>query len=144
MLRKIILFLAAGLLLAAAIAWDYMSKKSFNDQSLAIQISKNIDQELLSLKLEAEKFDKDTLLKWSSLQHSFYLVDNGKITAWSKNDFSSVMSDLEGNFKFRLVQTPRMDLLLYRFPKGSKSLIGVVPLRVGYEIVNRYLTTTWN
>jgi len=144
MLRKIILFLAAGLLLAAAIAWDYMSKKSFNDQSLAIQISKNIDQELLSLKLEAEKFDKDTLLKWSSLQHSFYLVDNGKITAWSKNDFSIVMSDLEGNFKFRLVQTPRMDLLLYRFPKGSKSLIGVVPLRVGYEIVNRYLTTTWN
>jgi len=145
MLRNILLFLAAALLLIMAIAWDYTSKKSFNDQSLAIQVSKNIDQEFLFLKLEAEKLDKDSLsFKWSSLQHSFYLIDNGKVVAWSKNDFSIALSDIEGDFKFKLVQTPRMDLLLYRFPRDSKSLIGIIPLRVGYDIVNRYLTTTWN
>src|SRR5882672_5269978 len=145
MLRKLIPFFAAALLLATAIVWDYSSRKSFNDQSLAIQISKNVDQELTSIDAEVAQLDKDTLhFNWSSLHHSFYLVENGGITAWSKNDFAIGVSDLEGDYKLRLLQTPRMDLLLYRFPKGSKSLVGVIPLRVGYEIVNRYLTTTWN
>ena len=145
MLRKLIPFFAASLFLAIAIRWDYSSRKSFNDQSLAIQISKNIKQELSSLETEAAKFDKDTLhFNWSILQHSFYLVENDGITAWSKNDFSIGIRDLDGDYKLKLLQTPRMDLLLYRFPKGPKSLVGVIPLRIGYEIVNRYLTTTWN
>ena len=145
MLRKLIPFFAATLFLAIAITWDYSNRKSFNDQSLAIQVSRNVHQELTSLETEAVKLDQDTShFNWSSLQHSFYLLENGEITAWSKNDFSIGISDLTGDYKLKLLRTPRMDLLLYRFPKGSKSLVGVISLRVGYEIVNRYLTTTWN
>ena len=145
MLRKLIPFLASSLLLTIAIEWNHLSRESFNDRSLSIQISKNLDREILSLETEALELDTDTVtLKWSSLQHSFYLLDHGTIKAWSKNDYSVGIADLGGDFKLKLLQTPRMDLLLYRFPRGSKSLIGIIPLRVGYEIVNRYLTTTWN
>ncbi len=145
MLRKLIPFFAAALLLATAIAWDNSSRKSFNDQSLAIQISKNIDQELLLMEMEVQRFDKDSMhFKWSSLQYSFYLLQKDSIVAWSKNEFSIGISDLKGNYKLKLLQTSRMDLLLYRFPRGAKSLIGIIPLRVGYEIVNSYLNTTWN
>jgi signal transduction histidine kinase len=145
MLRKLFPFLAAVLLLVSAMAWDYSNRKSFNGRSLAIQVSQNLSKQLLSLETEAQKLGHDTApVNWSSLQHSFYLLENGSIIAWSKNDFSIGIVDLDGDFKLKLLQTPRMDLLLYRFPRGSKSLVGVIPLRIGYEIVNRYLTTTWN
>jgi two-component system nitrogen regulation sensor histidine kinase NtrY len=145
MLKKLIPFLVAALLLLMAVAWDYTNRKSFSDQALANQISKNLDQALSSLETEAQKQGTDTLhFKWSSLQHSFYLMENGRVTAWSKNDFAIGASDLNGDFKLKLLHTQRMDLLLYRFPKKSSSLVAVLPLRIGYEIVNRYLTTTWN
>src|SRR5258705_1343323 len=70
-------------------------------------------------------------------------MENGKVTAWSNNDFAIGGADLNGDFKLKLLHTPRTDLLLYRFP-DKPSLVGVLPLRIGYEIVNRYLTTTWN
>ncbi len=145
MLRKLLPFFITALLLAIAIAWDYFNRKSFNHQSLATQISKNIDHELSAIEAEVIKLNNDSLhLNWSSLQHSFYLIKNNKIIAWSKNEFLVGMPDLEGDYKLKLLQTSRMDLLLYQFPRGSRTLVGIVPLRVGYDIVNRYLNTTWN
>ncbi|HEV8515730.1 MAG TPA: ATP-binding protein [Cyclobacteriaceae bacterium] len=145
MLRKLFPFIAAVLLLIIAITWNNSGRESFSDKSLANRVSQNLEKELLSLEKEASVISLDSLhFNWSVLKHSFYLIENGKITAWSKNDFSISIADLDGNYKLKLLQTPRMDLLLYPFPKGQRSLVGVIPLRVGYEIVNSYLTTTWN
>lgn len=145
MVKKSIPFLVAALLLLVAVAWDYSRGKSFNDEVVANQVSKKLDHVLSGVETEAQKLETDALhVNWSSLQYSFYLLENGRVTAWSKNDFAITPADLSGDFTLKLLQSPRMDLLLFRFPRKSASLVAVVPLRVGYEIVNRYLTTTWN
>src|SRR6478736_2734812 len=145
MLRKVFPFIAAAFFLIIAVAWNNSSRKSFSNELLANQVSQNLERDLSSLEKEASAINLDSShFNWSALKHSFYLIENGRITAWSKNDFSIAITDLDGDYKLKLLQTPRMDLLLYRFPKGPKSLVGIIALRVGYEIENRYLTTTWN
>ena len=108
MLRKLIPFLVAALLLLMAVAWDNADRKSFTDQALANQISKNLDHAISSLEREAQQLEVDTLQSnWSSLHHSFYLLKNGRVKAWSKNDFAVGVSDLSGDFKLKLLHSSR-------------------------------------
>jgi len=145
MLKKLIPFLIAALLLTLAIAWSYYNSRSFSDESIAEQIGKNLDQELLAIEKEALKISTDSSnLNWSSLYYSFYLIDRGRIISWSKNSSAIDVSELESDFNLKLLQTARADVLLYRFSHGDRSLVAVLPLRSGYEIVNQYLTTRWN
>jgi two-component system, NtrC family, nitrogen regulation sensor histidine kinase NtrY len=145
MLKKLIPFLVSALLLAGAIAWDSSSRKFISDDSIAKKIAENLDREFSSLQKEAMRITADTLnTSWSSLHYSFYLIDSGRITDWSNNNIAIDVSELAGDFKLRLRQNPRMDLILCKFPSRKGSLVAVLPLRTGYEIVNRYLITTWN
>src|SRR5260221_1043454 len=146
MTKKIIPFFAAVLLLTIAIARDFYGRKTFSEQSMANAIRENMEHELTSLENEAQKILDDTAsLNWSSLGHVFFLIENGKITEWSRNDFPIEVSDLEGDYKLKLLQTPRTDLLLHRTQiSETKLLVGVIPLWTEYEIVNRYLAPNWN
>ncbi len=145
MVNKILPFLIASIFLIVAIAWDFHSKNSFSNESIALEIGNNLNRELAALGKEAIKISTDTgKLDWSSLHYSFYYLNKGRIVSWSKNDFAIDASDFAGDFKFKLLQTAREDLLLCKFPQTDPSLIGIIPLRIGFEIVNRYLTTTWN
>ncbi len=145
MAKKIIPLLVATLLLSVAIVWDFSRRKSFSDETIAKQVGETLDRELASIQKDALRIAADpSHLNWSSLNYSFYSIDKGKLTNWSSNDFAIDIFELEGDFKVKLLQTQRMDLLLCKFSSGERSLVGIVPLRIGYEIVNRYLTTTWN
>ncbi len=145
MLKKLIPFLAAALLLIIAIAFDFSDRKSFSDESFAIEIGKNLERELTSLETEAQIIFKDSSHAiWSSLNHSFFLIENGKIINWNKNNLPIDVSDLEGDYQLKLLHSSRVDLILFQKHEGTKSLIGVIPLRTSYEIVNQYLAPKWN
>src|SRR5258706_2314461 len=146
MTKKLISFLIAGLLLIIAIGWDFYSHKSFSEQSVANTIRQSLEHELASVEDEAQKISADTsFINWSSLRHPFYLIEKGKIISWSKNDFPIEVSDLEGDYKWKLFHSPRTNFLLHQKKIGaSKYLIGLIFLSTQYEIVNRYLTPSWN
>ncbi len=60
--------------------WDSAGRKSFSDQALANQISKNLDHVLSSVEKEAQKLQADTFRSnWSSLPYSYYVLKNGRV-----------------------------------------------------------------
>jgi len=140
-----LLFISGVLLLATAIGYDYLSPKAISDDYLSIEIAKNLGQELAMLETEAQLILSDTLTDWSTLKKPFFLLENGKIKKWSKTDYPVDEHDFEGDDKLKLVQTPRKDWIVYQSLLGNgKSLVGIIPLRTGFEITNRYLFPSWN
>lgn len=142
-MKNYFLFLiVAALLLMTAVGWQIRKPDNFSEESVAGLITKNIARESSALEKEADRLSQ---IQWSTLRHPFYLVDKGRISRWSKISPTIDMRDCQGDFVWRLVQTPRSDLLLYKRKESADVFsIGVIPLRSGYDLVNQYLNTTWN
>ncbi|MBI3482755.1 MAG: hypothetical protein HY015_07230 [Bacteroidetes bacterium] len=136
------LLIISALLLAAAIGWSIRQRNNFSDESIAAEISSNLTREIASLKEESKLLSK---VQWSKLNHPFFLIDNGKISRWSKIDPVIDIRDYQGDFEWKLIQSSHNDLLFYKGQEsGQLFLIGVIPLRVEYDLVNQYLTPSWN
>src|SRR5579859_1769959 len=146
MIKKSIPFLIAALLLAIAIAWDFSSQETFPGPSIANHIASNLQRELSLLQEEIGEIKAGTpSTSWPAFHFSLFLIDSGKIKSWSRNDIVIEAADLAGDYRYKLFHSPRLDLVLCRESLGnSRSVVGIVPLRTEYEIVNQYLTTRWN
>lgn len=145
MLKYVGLFIVSFLLLAFAISWDYYEKKIPFNPHLAHQIETSIDREKTLLKQEADHLLIDSATSWSSLSFPFFLVEKGKIKKWSRTDVVVAVTDIQEEFEWRLLRTDFSDLLAYKKTIGTNAyLIGVIPLRQGYPLENKYLTTIWN
>src|SRR5579859_1351223 len=146
MIKKSISFLISALFLAVAIAWDFSSRETQSAPSIANQIAANLEQELALLLAEVNQIKTDDpATNWSAFHFPLFLIDSGKIKIWSKNDIAVEAADLEGNYHYKLFHSPRLDLILYRkVLDSSRSVVGIIPLRTEYEIVNQYLTARWN
>lgn len=136
------LLIASTLLLVAAIGWSIQKRNNFSDESIAREISINLSREISSLKEESKALSK---VEWSKLNHPFYLIENGKFSQWSKTDPVINIRDCDGKFEWKLIQSSNNDLLLYKRQESDRRVsVGVIPLRVGYDLVNQYLSSSWN
>src|ERR1041385_7899086 len=136
------LLIVSALFLAAAIGWNSYQRNNYSDKSIALQITENLAREMRSVKEESKKIQaKD----WSTLLYPFYLISHEKITRWSKTFPIIDVRNCEGEFEWRLVRTSRTDLLLYKHHESDlQYLIGIIPLKTGYELVNQYLGSELN
>ncbi len=135
------LLIVSALLLATAIGWSIRQRNNFSDESIAAEISINLSREIASLKEESKSLSK---VQWAKLSHPFYLIENGKFSRWSKTDPVIDIRDCDGKFEWKLIQSSNNDLLLYKQESDQAVSVGVIPLRVSYDLVNQYLTTSWN
>src|SRR5260221_3776722 len=142
MKKYLALLIVSALLLAAAIGWSIRQQNNFSDESIAAEISINLSREIASLKEESKSLSK---VQWAKLSHPFYLIENGKFSRWSKIDPVIDIRDCDGKFEWKLIQSSNNDLLLYEHQDVYQAVsVGVIPLREGYNLVNQYLTTSWN
>ncbi|HTH54816.1 MAG TPA: ATP-binding protein [Cyclobacteriaceae bacterium] len=132
---------AAAIFFLIAIFSSSSQRSNFSASSTAAIIGDNLAKEVAELNAE---WDKLPTAKWSSLQHPFYKIDQGRIVAWSKTYPVLDVQDCSGDFEWKLVRSSRHDLLLNKRKINGFDFIAIVPLRSGYELVNQYLTTSWN
>jgi len=132
----------SALLMVAAVAWSFYQRKNLSDESLARELGANLENEIAIVKEESGSLLNQP---WSQLTHSFYLIENGVITRWSKTNPVIDIQECNGDFEWKLIQSSHSDLLLFKNQtSNSKFTIGVIPLRTGYDLVNQYLGTSWN
>lgn len=136
-----ILSAATVFFLLVAIFSNTSQHGNFSEVSAAATIGRNLSKEVEELSTEWKKLSNS---KWSTLQHLFYKIDNGKIVEWSKTYPVVDVQDCIGDFEWKLIQSSRYDMLLNKKRINGFDFIAVIPLRTGYDLVNQYLTTTWN
>ena len=142
MRKYLFLVFISILLLAAAIGWSIYHRSIFSEASVAVQVGKNLSHEIRYLNEDAKGILN---ARWSTLTHPFFLLDHGKIIKWSKTYPIIDGRDCEGDFEWKLIQSARSDLLLYKHREGDQVFsVGVIPLRVGYDLINQYLGTSLN
>ena len=143
---KYFVFLAAALSVGAGIALDWARQDSQDPAALARQVGEHVGKELADLRQEAKFILRDSgKVSWSSLSHAFLLVEDDQIVAWSTNAYSINPDMWRDEFEVKLVQWANQDLLLVKWNMARRhALVGILPLRRGYVISNRYLTTEWN
>jgi signal transduction histidine kinase len=141
-------YLAASAVLLLITAWvlDRVEKDQYTQDNLVKITTANLEREFSAVRREGLLLLNDSASnRWSSAKHSFFLVNDHQVLRWSSNEPAVDTRQLLSNDTLRLLQTSRLDLLLYKRPAGKgRWLIGIIPLRISYSIVNRYLTPSWN
>src|SRR5579871_1038348 len=138
-------FLVAALLLTGAIVDDVRERSTHSEKVIAAEIGKNLTRELAHLKEEVAKVKMPSFKRWSSLDHAIFLIDSGEVKSWSSNNIVIDAAMLRGDLSVKLFQTSKRDLIVYHeFLDSTRALIGIIPLRQEYDIVNQYLPADWN
>jgi two-component system nitrogen regulation sensor histidine kinase NtrY len=139
---RIIAFIAAVSLMTF-IGFHFFSSSRNSDEQIAHAISLNLQDQLT--KAEAESRQLIKLNEWSSLYHSFFLVDSSQLIKWNRNDFLPDLRLLRDTFSIRWIHTSRGDFVLKRIKiERRKELLTVIPLIEHYKIANDFLDTKWN
>lgn len=147
MLRiRFLFFFSLSLLcaLGAVFLSQHTDRKSYQLSSIESELSA-VDKEINS---EAQSILNDItrIGSWSSLRHSFFLMDSTEVMAWSDNQFfPDVRRITETHDQFVLYKTNSADYLVKTWKiTDTRKLVAFIPLIKEYPISNRYLSTEWN
>ncbi|MBS1486425.1 MAG: hypothetical protein JST43_02455 [Bacteroidetes bacterium] len=145
MLKNAGILFTSFILLAGAMLSDHFEQRSFSVSSLSRQVESRLAATTKLLKQEASHIESDPDLRWSSLKFPFFLFENDTIKMWSQTDVPIRLSDVRGNFEWKLAQSITSDFLLFKkYITPNRFLVGVIVLRKGYSLENRYLAAEWN
>ncbi len=145
--KSLLFFVTALLFVGAGAFYHFTYNASFNEVTIADEVSANLKRELGRIELEAKKLSglEASDAAWSLASYSFFLVDSLGIKAWSKNDFTPDFNQLQESFQYKLIQIPRGDFLIRKWEvKSNLFLICVLPLTERYKVSNQYLSPQWN
>lgn len=147
MLRNRLLFyFSLSLLCVAGAALFNQSKKNKNLQFENIASGLQALEKEINLEAQSIINGQVDIDNWSSLRHSFFLIDSTEVLAWSNTQFfPDVRRVDELPDQFELSKTNSGDYLIRSWPiSDTQKLVSVIPLLRKYPIANRYLSTAWN
>lgn len=147
MLRnRLLFFFSLSLLCAMGAVLFNQSKKNKSRQLDSIETNLSVIEQEINSEAQLIINDHVDTEHWSSLRHSFFLVDSTEVLAWSNNQFFPDVRRIdESPDRFTLAKTNSGDYLIRSWPiSDTRKLISVIPLLRKYPIANRYLSTAWN
>lgn len=145
MLRnRSVIFLSLSLVFAFGCVWVNYIADHADDKIISIE--ENLNALVDDVNQEAHLILSDPdFVKWSSLENSFFLIDSSEVLAWSKNQFSPDLRNINGHAGFQLLQNNSGDFLIRQWAiTKTRTLVSVIPLIRKYPISNRYLFPEWN
>jgi two-component system, NtrC family, nitrogen regulation sensor histidine kinase NtrY len=106
-------------------------------------IEERLDQQLKHV--DQESTGLIDLKNWEKVTHSFFLVEDGHVIRWNKNDFLPDLQLLQDSTDIRWIRSLRGDFIVKKIESDSNRLLfAVTPLIEQYKIANNFLRTTWN
>jgi two-component system, NtrC family, nitrogen regulation sensor histidine kinase NtrY len=146
--RKLIRsILLAVLFFAAGLAHHAWYRHSLTPTAIAQKISSNLQQQLNEIEREAAGLSKVKVddPRWIETNHLFFLIDEGGVKAWSRNNFLPDISLVADPFETKLIQSQRGDFLARKWGRANQSfLLCVLPLAERFKVTNQYLRPWWN
>jgi two-component system, NtrC family, nitrogen regulation sensor histidine kinase NtrY len=117
------------------------------ERDYAQKVSSSLAEELKRAENEAVRLrsSQPTDEFWINSSYSFFLVKDGKINAWSKNDFVPELSTIVDDFSIRFIQNNKGSFVVKKWKEKDTSFLALVlPLKFQYGIVNDYLSPSKN
>jgi len=144
MLRNRSLFFLS-LSLLCVIGYALVNYSVDNNDERTTSVETRLTAVTRSVESEAEKILRNPdSIAWHTLHNAFYLIDQGEIRAWSKNQFIPDFRTLIISSDFQLSRSNTGDFLIKNWlAKDNKILVAVIPLVRKYPISNRYLFPEW-
>lgn len=112
------------------------------EDDYAQKVSSSLAEELKRAEIEAVRLrnSQPTDEFWINSSYSFFLLKDGKINAWSKNDFVPDLSSMVDDFALRFIQNSNGSFVIRKWSITDDAfLLLVLPLKFQYGIINDYL-----